>query len=110
MKPLLESAFNFTSNEFNSFDEARELYEGGFQLPQDARKNISEKMPIPMLKELFRTDGEQALSRYPTPKVIKGNKFGRMTDEEFAREMLASVNPAIIWPLQGQLTQLKILI
>ncbi|KAI9119859.1 hypothetical protein K1719_009248 [Acacia pycnantha] len=99
LRPLLESAFNFLSNEFNSFDEVRELYEGGFQLPQDVLKNISQQMPIPVLKELFRTDGEQAL-RFPKPKVIKENKSGWMTDEEFARETLAGVNPGVIQALQ----------
>lgn len=74
LRPLLESVFNFLSNEFDSFDDVRELYEGGFQIPQNVFKNISEKMPLPLLKELFRTDGEQAL-RFPTPHVIKGISF-----------------------------------
>lgn len=74
VRPLLESAFKFLSNEFESFEEVRELYEGGFKLPQDVFNSISQKMPVPVLKEIFRTDGEQLL-RYPTPHVIKGKFF-----------------------------------
>ncbi|KAI4355474.1 hypothetical protein L6164_004246 [Bauhinia variegata] len=95
LRPLLESVFSFTPNEFDSFEDVRDLYENGFPLPQDLFKTISDQIPAPMLKEIFRTDGEQAL-RFPTPKVIEDNKSGWMTDEEFAREMLVGVNPGVI--------------
>lgn len=68
--PVLQSVFdiNFTPTEFDSFDDVRDLYEGGIKLPTDILSQIS---PLPVLKEIFRTDGEQLL-KFPVPKVIQG--------------------------------------
>ncbi|XP_057457403.1 seed linoleate 9S-lipoxygenase-3 isoform X2 [Lotus japonicus] len=93
--PALQSVFfdlNFTPNEFDSFDEVHGLYDGGIKLPTNVLSKIS---PLPVLKEVFRTDGEQAL-KFPPPKVVQATKSAWMTDEEFAREMLAGVNPNVI--------------
>ena len=135
--PALQSGFdtNFTPDEFDSFDDVRDLYEGGIKLPTDVLSKIS---PLPVTKEIFRTDGEQSL-KFPTPKVIQGilsskmalvkemlwkflhsiigkdnryfdmdflklfyavSKSAWMTDEEFAREIVAGVNPGLIRCLQ----------
>ncbi|KAJ1420347.1 PLAT/LH2 domain [Sesbania bispinosa] len=97
--PLFESVFldsDFTPNEFDSFEEVRALYEGGIKLPTDVISQIS---PLPVLKEIFRTDGENVL-QFPTPHVIKVSKSAWMTDDEFAREMIAGVNPCVIRLLQ----------
>ncbi|XP_027343811.1 seed linoleate 9S-lipoxygenase-2-like [Abrus precatorius] len=96
--PAFQSAFdlNFTRPEFDSFQEVRDLYEGGIKLPTDVISTIS---PLPVIKELFRTDGEQVL-KFPPPHVIQVSKSAWMTDEEFAREMLAGVNPCVIRGLQ----------
>ncbi|MQJ84089.1 hypothetical protein EI014_25345, partial [Escherichia coli] len=58
--PQLQSALRlqFNSPEFNSFEDVRGLYDGGIKLPTDILSDLS---PIPLFKELFRTDGEQAL-------------------------------------------------
>nr|KYP63639.1 Lipoxygenase [Cajanus cajan] len=96
--PQLQSALRlqFNDPEFTSFDDVRGLYDGGIKLPTDVLSKLS---PIPLFTELFRTDGEQVL-KFPPPKVIQVNQSGWMTDEEFAREMIAGVNPHIIKRLQ----------
>ncbi|RDX78495.1 Seed linoleate 9S-lipoxygenase-3, partial [Mucuna pruriens] len=96
--PALKSVFdlNFTPTEFDSFDEVRALCEGGIQLPTDILSRIS---PLPVLREIFRTDGENVL-KFSTPDLIKVSRSGWMTDEEFAREMIAGVNPGVIHRLQ----------
>ncbi|XP_057729937.1 seed linoleate 9S-lipoxygenase-2-like [Arachis stenosperma] len=96
--PAFESVFdmNLTPNEFDSFQDVRDLYEGGIRLPTEVISTIS---PLPVIKELFRTDGEQVL-KFPPPHVIQVNKSAWMTDEEFAREMIAGVNPCMIRSLQ----------
>ncbi|CAL0326083.1 unnamed protein product [Lupinus luteus] len=95
---VLQSVFelDFTPNEFETFDEVRELYEGGIKLPTDAISKIS---PLPVFKEIFRTDGEQFL-KFPTPKVIQVSKSAWMTDEEFGREIIAGVNPGLVRSLE----------
>ncbi|RDX62425.1 Seed linoleate 9S-lipoxygenase-2, partial [Mucuna pruriens] len=96
--PAFESVFdlNFTPNEFDSFQDVRDLNEGGIKLPTDVISTIS---LLPVIKELFRTDGEQVL-KFPTPHIIQVSKSAWMTDEEFAREMIAGVNPCVIRGLQ----------
>ncbi|CAJ1955477.1 unnamed protein product [Sphenostylis stenocarpa] len=96
--PAFESVFdlNFTPNEFDSFQDVRDLCEGGIKLPTNVINTIA---PLPVVKELFRTDGEQVL-KFPTPHVIQVSKSAWMTDEEFAREMIAGVNPNVIRGLQ----------
>ncbi|KAG5016113.1 hypothetical protein JHK85_022249 [Glycine max] len=98
--PAIKSIFDlkFTPNEFGSFEEVRELCEGGIKLPTDILSKIS---PLPVLKEIFRTDGEDNLLKFSIPHLIKAvNKSAWMTDDEFAREMIAGVNPCVIRLLQ----------
>nr|XP_007135512.1 hypothetical protein PHAVU_010G135500g [Phaseolus vulgaris]ESW07506.1 hypothetical protein PHAVU_010G135500g [Phaseolus vulgaris] len=96
--PSLENVFDsdLTWNEFDSFEEVRALHEGGIKLPTDALSDFS---PLPVFRELFRSDGENAL-QLPPPHVVRVNKSAWMTDEEFAREMIAGVNPNVIRCLQ----------
>lgn len=67
MLPTFQKAFGF-NNEFDTFEDVRGLFEGGLYLPTDVISKIS---PIPVLKEILRTDGEQVL-KFPPPHVIRG--------------------------------------
>ncbi|KAK7277935.1 hypothetical protein RJT34_22955 [Clitoria ternatea] len=99
LKPELESLFDSTPNEFDSFEDVLKLYEGGIEVPEGILKDVRDHIPAEMLKEIFRTDGERLL-KFPLPQVIGGDKSAWRTDEEFAREMLAGINPVIICSLQ----------
>ncbi|MED6113810.1 Lox2p [Stylosanthes scabra] len=107
--PQLQSALPlFNQSEFNSFEDVRGLYTGGVKLPTNILSDLS---PIPLFKELFRTDGEQAL-KFPEPLIIKVDKSAWMSDEEFAREMIAGLNPHVIkvlkeFPPQSKLDKSK---
>ncbi|KAL8171374.1 hypothetical protein V2J09_023178 [Rumex salicifolius] len=96
--PEIKSIFENTHNEFNSFEDTYKLYEGGFKLPSTLYK-VLENVPWELLKELFDTEGA-GLFKLPTPTVIKEDKTAWRTDEEFAREMLAGLNPVVISSLQ----------
>ncbi|KDP40158.1 hypothetical protein JCGZ_02156 [Jatropha curcas] len=94
--PEVKSLCDKTINEFDSFEDVLKLYEGGLKLPNAAlTSKIRKSIPWEMLKELVRNDGERFL-KFPMPDVIKADKSAWRTDEEFAREMLAGVNPVII--------------
>ncbi|XP_009610900.1 probable linoleate 9S-lipoxygenase 5 [Nicotiana tomentosiformis] len=98
--PEFKALFDSTPNEFDRFEDVLKLYEGGIKLPQGPLlKAITDSIPLEILKELLRSDGE-GLFKYPTPQVIQEDKTAWRTDEEFGREMLAGVNPVIISRLQ----------
>ncbi|KAI9084758.1 hypothetical protein K1719_033164 [Acacia pycnantha] len=99
LKPELESLFDSTPNEFDSFEDVIKLYEGGIKVPEGILKDIRDNIQAELLKEILRTDGAKLL-KFPTPLVIKEDKFAWRTDEEFAREMLAGTNPIKIQRLQ----------
>ncbi|GMY21570.1 probable linoleate 9S-lipoxygenase 5, partial [Fagus crenata] len=99
LKPELESIFDSTPNEFDSFQDVIKLYEGGLKLPEGVLEHIRDNIPAELLKEVFPTDGE-GLLKYPTPQVIEENRSAWRTDEEFGREMLAGVNPVSIRRLE----------
>ncbi|CAL9003387.1 unnamed protein product [Prunus brigantina] len=100
IRPELEALFDKTPNEFDSLEDVLKLYKGGIPLPEGLLKDIGDNIPAEMLKEIFRTDGAELL-RFPMPQVIEAeDKSAWRTDEEFAREMLAGVNPVNISLLQ----------
>lgn len=66
---------NSTRDEFDSFDEVYQLYEGGIKLNTSILSKIS---PLPVLKEIFRTDGENVL-QFPKPHVIRGTWYLNIT-------------------------------
>ncbi|KAK2999071.1 hypothetical protein RJ639_024030 [Escallonia herrerae] len=97
--PAFEGLADSTPNEFDSFNDMMKLY-GGFKLPGvPLLDHVEEKIPLEFLKELLRTDGE-GFTKYPMPQVIKVDKSAWRTDKEFAREMVAGMNPVNISRLQ----------
>ncbi|XP_071725508.1 probable linoleate 9S-lipoxygenase 5 [Rutidosis leptorrhynchoides] len=94
--PEFEALSDKTIDEFDSLEDVMKLYNGGIKLPEGPTlDNILKDIPLQVLKEFMRSDGE-GLSRYSTPQVIQANQSAWSTDEEFAREMLAGVNPVSI--------------
>ncbi|ESW15232.1 hypothetical protein PHAVU_007G055800 [Phaseolus vulgaris] len=98
--PGITSLCDKTPNEFDTFKDVLNIYKGCIKLPSGpAAKKLRELVPFEVMRELIRNDGERFL-KFPMPDVIKESKSAWRTDEEFAREMLAGVNPVIIQRLQ----------
>ncbi|XP_027367449.1 linoleate 9S-lipoxygenase 5-like isoform X1 [Abrus precatorius] len=98
--PELKSVCDKTINEFDTFEDVLDVFEGCIKLPSGPIANkLRELIPYELLRELVRNDGERFL-KFPVPDVIKASKTAWRTDEEFGREMLAGVNPVIIRRLQ----------
>ncbi|KAK4739247.1 hypothetical protein R3W88_002944 [Solanum pinnatisectum] len=98
--PAFKALFDNTPNEFDSFEDVLELYEGGIKLPEGPLlKALIDSIPLEILKDAFHSDGE-GLFKFPTPQVIQEDKTAWSTDEEFGREMLAGINPVLITRLQ----------
>ncbi|KAL0414547.1 UNVERIFIED_CONTAM: putative linoleate 9S-lipoxygenase 5 [Sesamum radiatum] len=98
--PEIKAVFDKTINEFDTFEDVLNLYEGGIKLPDgQTLHKIRECVPWELVSELIRSDGERFL-KFPMPDVIKEDRTAWRTDEEFGREMLAGVNPVVIRRLQ----------
>ncbi|KAK4491090.1 hypothetical protein RD792_001812 [Penstemon davidsonii] len=85
-----------TKNEFESFEDILQIYEGGLKLPDGPLlKSLYDNIPFEILKDLLPIDGE-GLFKFPMPQIIQEDKSAWRKDEEFAREMIAGINPMII--------------
>ncbi|XP_071725507.1 probable linoleate 9S-lipoxygenase 5 [Rutidosis leptorrhynchoides] len=94
--PEFEALTDDTFDEFDSFDDILNLYIGGIKLPEGPLlDNLLQNIPFEIFKELIRSDGG-GIAKYSTPKVIQADLYAWSTDEEFARETLAGVNPVSI--------------
>lgn len=74
IKPGLQSIFDVTPTEFDNFKEVDDLFQGGFPVPFNAFKTLTEDLTPPLFKALLRNDGEKFL-KFPTPQVVKGNNM-----------------------------------
>ncbi|KAE8658363.1 Linoleate 9S-lipoxygenase 5 [Hibiscus syriacus] len=93
--PEIAALCDKTINEFDSFQDVLDLYEGGIKLPSDATiKKIRDCLPSELIRELVRNDDER-LMKFPMPALSKDRSAWR-SDKEFARETLTGVNPIVI--------------
>ncbi|XP_020241513.1 probable linoleate 9S-lipoxygenase 5 [Asparagus officinalis] len=100
--PLLNAIINGTPNEFDSFEDILRMFEGGLPVPDvPLVDEVREGIKSELLKSIVGPDqGGKRLIKFSKPHVIQADPHAWDTDEEFAREMLAGVNPVIISRLQ----------
>ncbi|XP_062212125.1 putative linoleate 9S-lipoxygenase 3 [Phragmites australis] len=94
--PAVRTYVDTTPGEFDSFQDIINLYEGGLKLPKiPALEEMRKLFPLQLVKDLLPAGGDYLL-KLPIPQIIKEDKDAWRTDEEFAREVLAGVNPMMI--------------
>ncbi|BAF13126.1 linoleate 9S-lipoxygenase 2 [Oryza sativa Japonica Group] len=94
--PAIRTYVDLTPGEFDSFKDILKLYEGGLKLPSiPALEELRKRFPLQLVKDLIPAGGDYLL-KLPMPHVIREDKKAWMTDDEFAREILAGVNPMVI--------------
>nr|ACS34908.1 lipoxygenase 2 [Triticum aestivum]ACZ34181.1 lipoxygenase 2 [Triticum aestivum] len=94
--PATRTYADLSPGEFDSFADILKLYEGGIKLPNiPALEEVRKRFPLQLVKDLIPMGGDFLL-KLPKPQIIKADEKAWMTDEEFAREMLAGVNPMMI--------------
>ncbi|CAM0875295.1 unnamed protein product [Alopecurus aequalis] len=94
--PIIRTYIDTTPKEFDSFQDIYNLYDGLLQVPHSPQlEDIKKKIPFEFIKSILPVAGDDFLN-LPLPQVIKSDQFAWRTDEEFAREMLAGVNPVCI--------------
>lgn len=70
--PEIKSLCDKTINEFDTFEDVLDIYEGSIKLPSGPlASKLRELVPYELLRELIRNDGERFL-KFPVPDVIKG--------------------------------------
>ncbi|RCV41339.1 hypothetical protein SETIT_9G127600v2 [Setaria italica] len=103
--PAIEAYTDDTRNEFDSFEDILGLYELGPEAPNNPlMAEIRKRIPSELLRSMLPVGAHDDPLKMPLPNVIQSDarnkvpqdKFGWRTDEEFAREMLAGVNPVVI--------------
>jgi len=94
--PAIRTYVDLSPGEFNSFKDILKLYEGGIKLPDiPALEEMRKQFPLQLVKDLIPMGGDYIL-KLPKPQIIKADEKAWMTDDEFAREILAGVNPMMI--------------
>ncbi|KAL2322236.1 hypothetical protein Fmac_026615 [Flemingia macrophylla] len=100
----LDAILSDINSGFASFDDINMLYKDGFELPPLQANGLNFlQRAIPKL-----INDNKNLLRFDTPEAFKRDVFFWLSDEEFARETLAGVNPYSIqlvkeWPLRSKL-------
>ncbi|XP_028763111.1 linoleate 13S-lipoxygenase 2-1, chloroplastic-like [Neltuma alba] len=108
LKAILQSLNSVAANKnlvFSSFEDINMLFKDGFSVPQLKNDGLLQRIIPTLIKAA--SDSDQIL-RFDTPETVKRDSFFWFSDEEFARETLAGVNPYSIelvkeWPLRSKL-------
>ncbi|KAI5071290.1 hypothetical protein GOP47_0013541 [Adiantum capillus-veneris] len=97
------------NDDFDNFQDIKKLYDDGFSIPMDDLKSALSrkerenefKNPLEIIRELTDDDsGDDSLIKFPKPQLIQDNEKAWSQDDEFARQMLAGLNPVVIERLQ----------
>ncbi|ONM08110.1 linoleate 9S-lipoxygenase4 isoform X1 [Zea mays] len=103
--PTLGTFVDDTPKEFDSFEDILGLYEPGPEAPNNPLvAEVRKRIPSEFLRSILPNGSHDHPLKMPLPNIIRSDvlkkapefKFGWRTDEEFARETLAGVNPVLI--------------
>ncbi|PKA54495.1 Lipoxygenase 6, chloroplastic [Apostasia shenzhenica] len=90
--PALVAALSRSDREFECFSDIDKLYKDGIILKNEGERV---RMLLPEMLKNVMTMGEKLL-KYDVPSIISRDRFSWLRDNEFARQMLAGVNPVSI--------------
>ncbi|OMP06843.1 Lipoxygenase, partial [Corchorus capsularis] len=93
--PQLKASISAHNRDLNSFSDIDGLYKEGLLLKLGLQEEIVNNLPLPRMVNKIQESSE-GLLKYETPKVVSKDKFAWLRDDEFARQVLAGVNPVNI--------------
>lgn len=94
--PSLVASLSKDNHNFKGFSDVDKLYKEGVQLQLGLQDELMKKLPLPKAVQ-----DSQGLLRYDTPKIVSKDKFAWLRDDEFARQVIAGINPVTIEKLQS---------
>ncbi|CAO2836686.1 unnamed protein product [Amaranthus hypochondriacus] len=92
---VMDALFDKTPKEFDTFQDVLDMFDEGNRHPNTPLLRKLNEHGLEFLNAVVRTNGA-LIWKYPMPDIIKEDKSAWRTDEEFAREMLAGINPLVI--------------
>ncbi|XP_057831404.2 linoleate 9S-lipoxygenase 6 [Cryptomeria japonica] len=96
----LVTNLNVVKKHFGNLKEVKSLYSKGLNLPADITISLAKAVvPFQMIKGILDTN-DQAVLKFPKPNIINRDDNAWRTDEEFARQTLAGINPMVIKRLE----------
>uniref|UniRef100_A0A7N0ZSL5 Lipoxygenase n=1 Tax=Kalanchoe fedtschenkoi TaxID=63787 RepID=A0A7N0ZSL5_KALFE len=103
--PTLQTYFIDSNLPFPFFTAIDKMYNEGINIPELPHKSILDLFPR-LMKAV--TDLNNSVICFETPAVFEKDKFSWFRDDEFARQLLAGINPHAIrrvteWPLKSNL-------
>ncbi|XP_030547739.2 linoleate 9S-lipoxygenase 6-like isoform X1 [Rhodamnia argentea] len=98
--PEKKSLVKEDSGSFDSFNEMLEVFSGNQGQQVEKVPDVVRKMaPNKQLKRMIRAI-KTVQAKFPLPQIIAEDKWAWKDDREFARQMIAGINPARIQRLQ----------
>ncbi|CAA2986276.1 lipoxygenase 6, chloroplastic [Olea europaea subsp. europaea] len=96
--PLIASKLSSSDIPFTNFSDIEKLYNDGVLLKEEEHKEKKNQFLTNAMNQVL-TVGDKLL-KYDIPAIIKRDRFAWLRDNEFARQILAGVNPVNIQLLE----------
>lgn len=100
--PAIETLFESDTG-FKGLEEIKELYSKGMNVSAWASTTLTDELkkevkhPLEIIREMTdKETGDSNFIKFPVPQIIQENESAWSKDDEFARQMLAGLNPMVI--------------
>ncbi|XP_010937328.1 probable lipoxygenase 6 [Elaeis guineensis] len=94
--PSLIASISIDNHDFQGFHHIDNLYKEGLILKLGLQEHLFRKLPFVQKIQ----ESSEGLLRYDTPSILSKDKFAWLRDDEFARQVVAGINPVNIESLQ----------
>ncbi|KAK6914681.1 PLAT/LH2 domain [Dillenia turbinata] len=83
------------NHDFKAFSDIDSLFNEGLPLNTGLHGEVLKRLPMPKIVNKIQ-ESSQSLLKYDTPLILTKDKFAWLRDDEFARQVIAGINPVSI--------------